>query len=114
MTGAQTFSMHDTHATDVAVQRLFDEIKQYFFCGFNTHVVKVDRVRHAEIASTQPPDDSFLMTGPQEQEFLTGFQFARITLVLEQFLEYGQIILFPLHSDGGSFSGDRLYSAGAA
>jgi hypothetical protein len=66
MTGTQALPMHDPNATQVAIQRLIDEIKQDLPRSLYTHVVQVDGVCHTEVAAAQPLEGSLLMAGPQE------------------------------------------------
>jgi hypothetical protein len=42
--------MNDSNATQVAFQRMIEEIKQYLFRGFDIHVMKINRVGDAVMA----------------------------------------------------------------
>ena len=104
--------MNDSHATLPAVEYVFKKVQQDLFRGFNIHVMEVDGVSDAVISAPEAPEHSFLVSRPQENQFLTGFKFDRFIIVFKQFLQYLPVVFFFLQGPRRRLFRYRLYSAG--
>ena len=53
---------------------MIKKIQQDLLRSFDIHMMQIDRVSGTEVAPPEAPEDSFLVSGPQEEQFLPCLQ----------------------------------------
>ena len=66
--------MNDPNTTQLASQCMIKKVQQHLLCGFDIHMMQIDSVSGAEVAPSETSEDSFLVSGSQEEQFLPGLK----------------------------------------
>jgi len=78
-------------------------------CGY-IHVMEVYCVGDTELAASQAPQNTFLVSGAQKEQFFACFKLRDGAIVFQQFLKYQLIILFSLDCPCRRFLWHGLYA----
>ena len=85
--------MYHANTSESLATGIREELQQNRACCFFGHVVQVDGISSAEVATPQALEQPGRVTGPDEQKLFAGFDFIRVFVTQQEFAQYGFFIL---------------------
>jgi hypothetical protein len=86
--GAKPFAVDDSHALELAMQRLREEVAQYHLRFYDCQSMQVDLRLHSILSAAKLPQDRHLYAVTVVDEFIAGGQLRITGLAVEALEQY--------------------------